>query len=330
MDKTICQSCGMPMNENDFGTNVNGTKNKEYCHFCFNNGNFTDDGITMEEKIKKNIEIAKKMGIPEEEAKVLAENTIPKLKRWNPAKKVEYSILALKDRDYFVRRDAASDLKRCGNKEAIYPLIEASRFEKDWLVLKEIIEALAEIGDESALEHLYWCASNLEPISRYDSFDECWEKWDPKEAARNVLWKIKYRVEKIKELKEGTITEESLILLINELKQKNRSYRFNAVMILREGGWQPKDNVERAWYLLGNEEWEKLVKIGDSAVEPLILALKDDDKTVRQKAAWALGKIGDARAIKPLKQARGDTYDIVKATAIEALNEIKLRQEKNK
>jgi len=82
MDKTICQSCGMPMNENDFGTNTNGTKNKEYCHFCFKNGKLTDDGITMEEKIKKNIEIAKKMGMPEEKAKFLAENTIPKLKRW--------------------------------------------------------------------------------------------------------------------------------------------------------------------------------------------------------------------------------------------------------
>ena len=82
MDKTICQSCGMPMNENDFGTNTNGTKNKEYCHFCFKNGKLTDDGITMEEKIKKNIEIAKKMGMPEEKARLLAENTIPKLKRW--------------------------------------------------------------------------------------------------------------------------------------------------------------------------------------------------------------------------------------------------------
>jgi Putative zinc ribbon domain len=82
MKKDICQSCGMPMSEKDFGTNNDKTKNKGYCHFCFRDGKFTDDGITMEQKIGKNIEIAKKMGMTETAAKTLAENTIPKLKRW--------------------------------------------------------------------------------------------------------------------------------------------------------------------------------------------------------------------------------------------------------
>jgi hypothetical protein len=82
MKKEICQSCGMPMSEKDFGINEDGTKNKEYCHFCFQNGMFADDEITMEEKIKKNIEIAKNMGMNEEKAKSLAESTIPKLRRW--------------------------------------------------------------------------------------------------------------------------------------------------------------------------------------------------------------------------------------------------------
>lgn len=70
------------MSEGDFGTNANGTKSGEYCHFCFNGGKFTDEGITMEGKIRKNIEIAKGTGMPKEKAKSLAESTIPKLKRW--------------------------------------------------------------------------------------------------------------------------------------------------------------------------------------------------------------------------------------------------------
>jgi hypothetical protein len=82
MKKQICQSCGMPMDEKDFGTENNRTKTREYCHFCFILGKFRDEGITMEEKIRKNIEIAKSMGMPEEKAKDLAESTIPKLKRW--------------------------------------------------------------------------------------------------------------------------------------------------------------------------------------------------------------------------------------------------------
>lgn len=80
----ICQSCGMPMQKDeDFGTNADGGKNKEYCHFCFKDGKFTDEGITMEEKIEKLVEIAKtRINMPEEKAREMAENTLPKLKRW--------------------------------------------------------------------------------------------------------------------------------------------------------------------------------------------------------------------------------------------------------
>ena len=81
--KTICQSCGMPMKKDeDFGTNKDKNKSKEYCKFCYQNGKFTDEGITMEQKIEKNIMIAKGMGIPEDQAKQMAENIIPTLKRW--------------------------------------------------------------------------------------------------------------------------------------------------------------------------------------------------------------------------------------------------------
>ncbi len=77
----------MPMQKNeDFGTNTDGTKNEEYCHYCYTDGKFTDEGITMEEKINKNIEIAKKMGMPEEKAREMANNIIPKLKRWKSAR----------------------------------------------------------------------------------------------------------------------------------------------------------------------------------------------------------------------------------------------------
>ena len=83
MKKVICQSCGMPLEKEEHqGTNTDGSKNNEYCCFCYQKGKFTDEGITMEEKIEKNIQIAVKMGIPEDKATELANSTIPKLKRW--------------------------------------------------------------------------------------------------------------------------------------------------------------------------------------------------------------------------------------------------------
>ncbi len=84
LDDPICQSCGMPMlRDEDFGTNVNGGKNEDYCCYCFKDGEFTDIGITMEQKIDKLVEMAtSKMSMPEAKAREMANKIIPKLKRW--------------------------------------------------------------------------------------------------------------------------------------------------------------------------------------------------------------------------------------------------------
>ena len=82
--RVICQSCGMSMHKDeDFGTNADATKNGDYCHFCFKNGKFTDEGITMEQKIDKLVNIAvTKMNISEDKARAHANEIIPTLKRW--------------------------------------------------------------------------------------------------------------------------------------------------------------------------------------------------------------------------------------------------------
>lgn len=80
----ICQSCGMMLQKDeDFGTKADGSKHEEYCHFCFKDGEFTDEGITMEQKIEKIVTIATtQMNIPEAQARDMANKIIPTLKRW--------------------------------------------------------------------------------------------------------------------------------------------------------------------------------------------------------------------------------------------------------
>ena len=34
----ICQSCGMPMQEEQYGTNQDGSKNDTYCCYCYKDG----------------------------------------------------------------------------------------------------------------------------------------------------------------------------------------------------------------------------------------------------------------------------------------------------
>ena len=67
----------------DFGTNADGSKSTEYCNFCYQNGKFTDEGITMEQKIV-NVAgfLAKQGNVPQAEAIATAKATVPTLKRW--------------------------------------------------------------------------------------------------------------------------------------------------------------------------------------------------------------------------------------------------------
>lgn len=49
---SYCQSCGMPMKESkDFGTDLDGRKNHQYCNYCYQNGTFLQN-FTMEEMIE--------------------------------------------------------------------------------------------------------------------------------------------------------------------------------------------------------------------------------------------------------------------------------------
>lgn len=55
MNQAICQSCGMNMKiAEDFGTNADGGKNQEYCHYCYRDGAFTHR-VTMDEMLETNL-----------------------------------------------------------------------------------------------------------------------------------------------------------------------------------------------------------------------------------------------------------------------------------
>jgi hypothetical protein len=80
----FCQSCGMPLEKpEDFGTGAQGFSINDYCHFCFQNGAFTEPRITMEEMIDKCVGImTQKRIMPEAQAKTIMSEVIPKQKIW--------------------------------------------------------------------------------------------------------------------------------------------------------------------------------------------------------------------------------------------------------
>ncbi|MDR3222527.1 MAG: HEAT repeat domain-containing protein [Methanobrevibacter sp.] len=65
-----------------------------------------------------------------------------------------------------------------------------------------------------------------------------------------------------------------------------------------------------------------LIKMGNSAVEPLIFLLDTEDWKIRGAASWVLGSIGDKRAIKPLKSLLNDENGYVRAGVKKSLSSL--------
>lgn len=80
----FCQSCSMPMTDDLYGTNKDGSKSEDYCSYCYQKGEFTDNK-TMEEMIDFCVPgmVEHNKGMTEEQAREMMNQFFPKLKRWS-------------------------------------------------------------------------------------------------------------------------------------------------------------------------------------------------------------------------------------------------------
>lgn len=85
MEEKYCQSCGMPMGNTDehYGTEADGSKNGDYCKYCYDKGAFLGD-CSMEEMINFCIPhmVEANAGMSEEQARKMMREFFPTLKRW--------------------------------------------------------------------------------------------------------------------------------------------------------------------------------------------------------------------------------------------------------
>ena len=83
----FCQSCGMPLTEDVLGTNADGSKNEDYCMYCYRDGKFLQD-CTMEEMIEHCAQFVGAVNeglekpITKEEYIGMMKTYFPQLKRW--------------------------------------------------------------------------------------------------------------------------------------------------------------------------------------------------------------------------------------------------------
>jgi putative zinc ribbon protein len=83
MDITdFCQSCSMPMDGPElWGTEEDGSPNRDYCKYCYQNGSFRNPGITMNKMRSHIIDFMEKEKIPADIIEA-AVSRLPFLKRW--------------------------------------------------------------------------------------------------------------------------------------------------------------------------------------------------------------------------------------------------------
>ncbi|HON07963.1 MAG TPA: HEAT repeat domain-containing protein, partial [Verrucomicrobiota bacterium] len=187
---------------------------------------------------------------------------------------VEPLLSCLKDENVVVRWSAIYALGNIGDKRAVEPLIPCLK-NKDPMVRRIVAVALGKLGDKRAVEPLIPFLNE--------------EKWFVREKSAEAL---------------GNIGDKRVVeLLIPYLQDKDVDVRKSTADALRKLGYKPSNEIEKIYYYIAKQEWNKLVRIGEPAVEPLLACLKDEDAGVCGSAAYALGEIGDKKVIPALFSA---------------------------
>ncbi|GAA4457402.1 zinc ribbon domain-containing protein [Rurimicrobium arvi] len=78
-----CQSCGLPWDKDPQkgGSNADGSRNEDYCSYCYQNGSFVQPGWIAADMQRYVVQVLTKRGFPEMMARMMVKG-IPKLKRW--------------------------------------------------------------------------------------------------------------------------------------------------------------------------------------------------------------------------------------------------------
>src|SRR5690606_14917354 len=80
--------------------------------------------------------------------------------------------------------------------------------------------------------------------------------------------------------------------LVDVLNDPHHQVRMEAAWALSKLGWVPQSDLQKAEYLIASEQWSELVRMGRTAIPPLIRALGAEYSGVRTGASEALRQLG--------------------------------------
>jgi HEAT repeat protein len=175
---------------------------------------------------------------------------------------IDIQIDLLNDPDWVVRREAVITLGEMGDERCVEPLAKALR-DGDWQVREVAIEAMGHVGSPAV-----------------DTLLRLLRDWDVR----------KYAILSLGKIRDERVLDPLMLQLRND---------------------EFKDDAINA-----------LVELGEPSVPKLIAALKDRDEMVRKSAVLALGRIKNREAIDPLIQMLSDQDWFTRLTAAAALESI--------
>jgi HEAT repeat protein len=263
------------------------------------------------------------------------------LREIGDSRAIDSLITALKDKDSNVREAVAETLGKLGDSRAVEPLITVLQDEdnEDWKVKQTVAWALGKIGDSRAVEPLI-SALNMygetaavallrigKPAIKHLITVLQDRNSEVRKLAAQILdklaWQFSNEEERISyHIAKGNwdecvqIGKPAVVPLIEVLKEHTglydqREIMFGAARALVE--LQDKRAVDPLITILNDKKGASLPIIwvlGEMrephAVESLISLMKDGTSDIRKAVAWALGVIGDKRAIPSLVLALQD------------------------
>lgn len=206
-------------------------------------------------------------------------------------------------KDVNVKADSVKALVEAGEL-AVEPLIQALD-SKDPEIRENAAITLGKIKDERAIDPLIKLLTD--------------EEWEVESAATNALVDI------------GEPAVEPLIGILQD-KNEDSFLQAKAIAVLAgikdERAIQPMIQALKEKPELQADLGYHLGLMGKPAVKPLIQLLDDEDPEVRVRAAEALSRLGDDRAIGPLTDALNDKDETVRIFAKMGLESIEA-QKKN-
>ncbi len=145
----FCQCCGMPIPDRELhGTQADGSMSDDFCKYCYDQGDFTAQGVTLEEFVEATAPMeAEAMGISLDEAVSLMMTLLPHLKRWKEVARNEAAYGEEARAKYGDGVIDAANKKYVGMGEAAH--LQADELE---LAIKEQLRRAMDTGDAASPE----------------------------------------------------------------------------------------------------------------------------------------------------------------------------------